>query len=90
MKKTLQIIVFVLALFAFASVNSLSLGTHPIANSEIQKVDFDDCGEPEFVHTDFDDCGEPEFVHTDFDDCGEPEFVHTAFNVSSQPGSIQL
>ena len=57
-----------LVLLAITTCIAISFGlisqfsTSPM-DQEMELLDFDDCGEPEFVHLDFDDCGEPEFVH---------------------------
>ncbi len=89
MKKFVQMSLIALAaLFLVVSV-SFALSSN-FVNNDLQTVDFEDSGEPEFVKIDFEDSGEPEFVKIDFEDSGEPEFVKIDFEDSGEPEFVKI
>ena len=70
MKKYLVVLAVLLAgLFGLANFDYVA------ASDSSVTLDFDNCGEPDWVRLDFDNCGEPDWVRLDFDNCGEPDWV---------------
>ena len=87
MKKMILVFVMLLGL-GFVNVSANNFVKY--SNTDINLLDFEDSGEPEYILLDFEDSGEPEYILLDFEDSGEPEYILLDFEDSGEPEYILL